>query len=274
MKFGNNIEIDNLTYEERIIAFIDILGFRNLVNETVEKDFVNQAKLTSLVKALNLINEEFESLIRAGELPYSFMITYFSDSIVLSLPKVNTVGLLSVFEVLKRIQIKLVNFEILLRGGIVVGKVIHQPNFILGPAMIEAYDLESKSALYPRITIDPDIMEILVRQSEMTDELYSVKEFDFHKTFEADFDNTYYIDYFSDVTYYLDDQDVKNYYQKLRQLIKKGVKRKNIGIRMKYMWMLKKFNQGKPSHIKGMAYKEFDELGEQIGRSLLANSHL
>ena len=99
MKFGNNIEIDNLTYEERIIAFIDILGFRNLVNETVEKDFVNQAKLTSLVKALNLINEEFESLIRAGELPYSFMITYFSDSIVLSLPKVNTVGLLSVFEV-------------------------------------------------------------------------------------------------------------------------------------------------------------------------------
>jgi hypothetical protein len=59
-----------------------------------------------------------------------------------------------VFEILKRIQIKLIGYEILLRGGIVVGKLLHENNIMFGPAFNQAYDLESKSALYPRIVID------------------------------------------------------------------------------------------------------------------------
>jgi hypothetical protein len=155
----------------------------------------------------------------------------------------------------------------LLRGGVVIGKLIHQDNLILGPAMNEAYDLESKSALYPRITIDPDVMEMSARQHNLSDGLYAIKDFDYQKTFEIDFDNTYYIDYFAEVKEFLPDGDETKYYQNLRQLIRNGVNRKDIGIRMKYMWMLRKFNAEKPSYIKDMAYKELDEINAQLKKS-------
>lgn len=95
-------------YEERIIAFIDILGFRTLINATVKDDILQTDKLQSLIDALSLIKEEFNIVSKNSELPFSFEITYFSDSIVLSLRRDYSLGLLTIFEVLKRIQIKLV----------------------------------------------------------------------------------------------------------------------------------------------------------------------
>ncbi|MEJ7559853.1 MAG: hypothetical protein WKF66_16195 [Pedobacter sp.] len=260
----NDIKATKADYEDRIIAFIDILGFRTMINATIKEDVVQQDKLKELIDGLSLMQDEFNKVIKDSELPYSFMITYFSDSIVLSVKRVNSLGLLTVFEILKKIQIKLIERKILLRGGIVIGKLIHTPGLILGPAMNEAYDLESKSALYPRITIDPEVMELAAQEHELQDGLFSIKEYDFQKTFEVDFDNTYYIDYFSDIKGYLEDGDEIKYYQNLRALIRYGVDRKDIGIRMKYMWMLRKFNNAKPSHIKDMKYKELDDINNQI----------
>jgi len=262
---------ENYQYEDRIIAFIDILGFRALINETVKDNVIQQEKLNDLVEVLTLIKKEFGKVHKDAELPYSFMITYFSDSIVLSVKRHNNIGLLTIFEILKRIQIKLIERKILLRGGVVVGKLIHQDNLILGPAMIEAYDLENKSALYPRITIDPDVMEMSVKEHELADNLFAIKDYDYQKTFEIDFDNTYYIDYFSDVKEYLEDGDEIKYYKNLRSIVRNGVNRKDIGIRIKYMWMLKKFNTAKPSYIRDMAYKEFDEINEQVSSKIKSN---
>lgn len=101
--------------------------------------------------------------------------------------------------------------------------------------MNEAYDLESKSALYPRITIDPNVMEMAANENELQGGLFTIKDFNFHKTFEIDFDNTYFINYFADVKEYLADGDEIKYYQNLRALIRSGVDRKDIGIRMKCM---------------------------------------
>ena len=42
---------------------------------------------------------------------------------------------------------------ILLRGGITVGQLCHKDNIVYGPAMVEAYELESKSAIYPRVIV-------------------------------------------------------------------------------------------------------------------------
>lgn len=259
-------------YEERIIAFIDILGFRSLINATVKDEIVQQDKLQSLIEVLSLIKDEFNIVSNNSELPYSFEITYFSDSIVLSLNRDYSLGLLTIFDILKRIQVKLVEKKILLRGGVVIGKLIHKSNVILGPAMNEAYDLESKSALYPRITIDPDVMEMAANEHEMQDGLFAIKDYNFHKTFEIDFDNTYYIDYFADVKEYLSDRDEIRYYQNLRALIRSGVDRKDIGIRMKYMWMLRKFNAERPSHIREMKYRDLDEVNEQINNKVKNSS--
>jgi|SRR5690606_15065095 len=129
---------------------------------------------------------------------------------------------------------------------------------ILGPAMVSAYDLESKSALYPRVTIDPIII-----YEVFDDNGNSLVDHEFRNTFMIDFDNTYYVDYFTDVRFY--DSDEKTYYSNLRNLIRNGVRKTDIGIRMKYLWMLNKFNNGKPSYIKAMKYNGDDDIKNELG---------
>lgn len=253
--------MENLTkYEERIVAFIDILGFRAFVNETIDKNssIVHEDKLKNLIDSLLLIKTEFQTHQENSELSSSFIITYFSDSIVFSIKSTVVNDLIEVFEILKRIQIRLVDKGILLRGGIVQGNVLHTKEMILGPAMMSAYDLESKSALYPRITIDPKIIYEMFDENGNT-----LSEHDFRKTFMIDFDNTYYVDYFTDVTFY--NSNEKTYYSNLRNLIRNGVRRADIGIRMKYLWMLNKFNHGKPSYIRAMKYNGDDDIKNELG---------
>jgi hypothetical protein len=45
---------------------------------------------------------------------------------------------------------------VLSRGGIAVGELRHKGHFVYGSALIEAYQLESKSAHYPRIVLARD----------------------------------------------------------------------------------------------------------------------
>lgn len=246
-------------YEERIVAFIDILGFRAFVNETIDKDSskVHEDKLRNLIDSLLLIKTEFQTSQDSSELSSSFMITFFSDSIVISVKTTAVDDLIEVFEILKRTQIKLIDKGILLRGGVVKGRVIHTSEMILGPAMISAYDLESKSALYPRITIDPEIIYGIFDSKGI-----SLADHEFRKTFMIDFDNTYYVDYFTDIKYY--HQDEKQYYSNLRTHIRNGVRRADIGIRMKYLWMLNKFNSSKPSYIRMMKYNGDDDIKNEL----------
>jgi len=254
MEFNNTYE-----YEDRIIAFIDILGFRAFVNDTIDKkNKVNKDKLSNLINSLLLIKEEFQSPQENSELSSSFIITYFSDSIVFSVKPTAINDLIEVFEILKRTQLRLIEKGILLRGGIVQGNVIHTSQMIIGPAMMSAYDLESKSALYPRITIDPKIIYELFDENG-----HSLSDHEFRKTFMIDFDNTYYVDYFTDAGFY--NKDEKTYYSNLRNLIRNGVRRSDIGIRMKYLWMLNKFNNGKPSYIRAMKYNGDDDIKNELG---------
>lgn len=42
----------------------------------------------------------------------------------------------------------------LIRGGITIGKIIHNEEMVFGPGINRAYELESKYAIYPRIIFD------------------------------------------------------------------------------------------------------------------------
>lgn len=52
-----------------------------------------------------------------------------------------------------------IQYGILFRGGITYGKVVHTDKMLFGPAMNKAYSLESKTAVYPRIIIDNDVIK-------------------------------------------------------------------------------------------------------------------
>lgn len=50
---------------------------------------------------------------------------------------------------------------ILIRGAITIGNLYHKSGVILGKGMIEAYHLELKSAVYPRIILSKTLIKEL-----------------------------------------------------------------------------------------------------------------
>ena len=45
------------------------------------------------------------------------------------------------------------------RGAITKGKLFHKERVLFGSSYIKAYKLEEKQAIYPRVIIDPDILD-------------------------------------------------------------------------------------------------------------------
>lgn len=231
-----------MIYQNRIVAFIDILGFKELVKQTVNdrEPELGKQKLDSLYNVVEYVTD-FMNLSRE-EIGFEgdTKTTLFSDSIVISIDRANSHGILTIFATLKKLQIHLIKDGILLRGGIVYGKLIHKDDILIGPALIAAYNLESSAALYPRIVIDPKVTSLFARQNGTVMGKLRIRNFDYHKTFAKDpFDGTFYIDYFNDIDNYVK-TETKDYIIQLDSLVTKGVKTGDIGIKMKYMWMREK----------------------------------
>jgi hypothetical protein len=80
--------------------------------------------------------------------------THFSDTIVLSCPADARIGWVAFVPRVQRLCTELLRKECLTRGAIVRGPLYHSDHGdIFGPALIDAYRLESKVAYYPRILI-------------------------------------------------------------------------------------------------------------------------
>lgn len=144
----------NSIYKKRIVAFVDILGFKTHIERSVEnpdhaKTLLNVLKRVALAKSVN----------DSGLLPlkeHGKEVTSFSDCIVISYPLDYKGGLFHILIDLIHIQLDLLFNGIVLRGGITVGDVFHDDNIAFGPALVKAYDLESKVAKYPRIVIEEE----------------------------------------------------------------------------------------------------------------------
>ena len=223
-------------YEQRIVAFIDILGFENIIKSTTK----SQGELDNLGNALNYIHQYFISVQSNYPDPSTIQLSQFSDSIVISISMKNSNEALAIFKHLKTIQINLLNRKILLRGGIIKGQLIHTDKILLGPGMINAYKLESKCALHPRIVIDPKVLWQFSRVDGVK-QILRLKDFDYEKSFSSEPDGTAFIDYFNDVKDYLPDNcKAHTYFENICSLIAKYIDNEDISIRVKYLWMREK----------------------------------
>src|SRR5690606_5895550 len=98
--------------------------------------------------------EELRSFfVKSVSQEWPITISYFSDSLVLSAENSN--ACYSILEFICKLYIRIWDeYKLLIRGGITIGKLIHEDNGpIFGSAMNEAYYLESKLAIYPRIIV-------------------------------------------------------------------------------------------------------------------------
>jgi hypothetical protein len=144
---------------EVIIAFLDLLGF---------KDAIRNDNIESVTEVLNFFDKKLSE-------PLDFnshhmvkilkpRISVFSDSIVISYlhPEDNKQQLsqLRLLQYLiNNIIMVCLKKGFLVRGGISKGKLHHDGRIIFGEALLEAYELESKLANYPRILFSKSIIE-------------------------------------------------------------------------------------------------------------------
>lgn len=170
-------------YEERFIAFIDILGFGSLVEASSQQPHISERILGALSsiqpevihkEAYARLNielipaEELEMVMEVAAMMTNEMrkqikvvVTYFSDSLVISAPSEEVTSSQMILDMLAKLSVKLwSDHSLLIRGGITLGKLIHIENGpLFGPAMNRAYYLESKLAKNPRILIDKSCIE-------------------------------------------------------------------------------------------------------------------
>jgi hypothetical protein len=247
----------NYKYEDRIVAFIDILGFKAILNSTVDdKGNDIQPNIDLIVSAYNSIRDVWDldeelyddlpELRRAHEIikSKSKKITTFSDSIVISFLVSDESEIFSTLLELKWVIMRLISKGILCRGALTYGKMIHTDKFLFGPALVEAYELESTAALYPRIILSDELIQLAGKYKaahhDSATEIRYIKEL-----LKKDTDGMYYIDYFLGAQSELDDHenDFPEYIRLVSEAVRKGLRVKKPNVKIKYMWMKEKINK-------------------------------
>jgi hypothetical protein len=147
-----------MDYEDRLIIYIDILGFSDFVNYTSQTRVNSSEKINKIDNLLKMIKDFFNDKHHILQLSKSRQATSFSDLIVIS-TSIEDIDYMDseiydVFYLLLNATIK----GFLLRGSIVYGKLIHTKDVIFGPGLIDAYNREKSVAKYPRIIIDDVIV--------------------------------------------------------------------------------------------------------------------
>jgi hypothetical protein len=235
-----------MNYEDRLVAFIDILGFKNLVGETVDaKGVENTDKIAHLYESYEIIQQNWSDLQGLSE---SKRVTIFSDCVVVSVKVSETSQIFWTLLEIKHLIMQLVWRGILVRGALVRGKLIHDTNKVFGPALVEAYLLESKAAHYPRVILDRSLVK---SASEARAPDHTIKDEENHikALLEQDSDGMYYIDYFFKASEELVDSEYEfpEYISSLGEIIRKGLMgsshQSKADLRVKFSWMRERYNR-------------------------------
>ena len=177
--------------EKRICAFIDILGFKNEILSSDDKR--KDAIINLLKQTLNEDSEQDLNTENFGLATISYPsaeVTSFSDNIVISCnlePICRKIQLADrvqnikespakyiehIFSKIISVYWKALQLGLLFRGGITVGNLYHKDRVVVGEALINSYELETKTS-YPRIEISEEVIDIIKSYDDFRDNDYA-----------------------------------------------------------------------------------------------------
>jgi hypothetical protein len=128
------------------VLFIDLLGVREMnMSQSAA------SHLVGLHSAVGVMHRDFFSE------PSRYRSAFFSDTLVLATPIVRETDDATEVRALVRharwLQNDLVAEGFFVRGGLSLGSLHFSDQVLFGPALVEAYDLESSAAVHPRIVL-------------------------------------------------------------------------------------------------------------------------
>lgn len=179
-------------YTECFVAYLDILGFSRLVTDSAK----NPEHLRALTRALNVVaalpsgTKESRHHDADGhwvERKWNVQTRPFSDTMVIFMPTESDCASQMLFMV-RYLHDRMLELELCVRGAVTIGGMYwneswsqpageHRPTsesqrdvlydrnsgldlpVTLGPGLIEAYELESQCAIYPRILISERVIQ-------------------------------------------------------------------------------------------------------------------
>lgn len=151
---GEIIDTDLVNnYRTKYVAFLDLLGFRELV----KRSGGDVQERHRLVEALKLVRD---TLCENPAIAFRF--TYFSDCIVISAEH-SPHALWQVFQSIEILTCNLLQYDIFVRGGLTVGLTHHSKDFVFGTAVTEAYELECKPGGGPHVLLSPAVVQEVER---------------------------------------------------------------------------------------------------------------
>jgi hypothetical protein len=138
-------------YEMRYCAFLDILGFTDLIGNIGKGDIGFQ-----IVRELLKKVHEPSKWDTAGAA--DFRATTISDAIALS-SSYSESGLSVLVDTICRLVLGALEEGYFMRGGLCRGLLYHDSDMVFGEAFIKAYRLESSVARYPRIMVSKQVYD-------------------------------------------------------------------------------------------------------------------
>ncbi|HEY5214753.1 MAG TPA: hypothetical protein VIJ38_17195 [Acidobacteriaceae bacterium] len=147
-------------YKRSLICHLDLLGFRELIRTKKPGEISKMLRLFSTAVKPSTRGKEVKAL---GAKQF----VAFSDlhiTVIPTEPEDDSARGLIFLQIIRLVHAQWKLFfdhGILVRGGIVVGDAIRSYDRFFGQGIIDAYDVESKQALYPRIVVHASVFEEL-----------------------------------------------------------------------------------------------------------------
>lgn len=237
------VAIINVNYNIRYVAFLDLMGFKNLVFDSVGNHYV----LDNINRALDYIcylqNDNYHGKIPMVDL--GRQVTVFSDSIVISYDTAMPGGGFHVLMDLVYICNDLLGIGIPVRGGVTVGELIHDERKCFGPAMIEAYMLESDVAKFPRIIIEPKVLQYDLFNPGQANTIEYEEKYLIGLVKRDLYDGKIFLDYLKQYNEFDEIEVYNDYIFRTRKFIIENLNRykSEAGIYEKYDWLKGYYNE-------------------------------
>lgn len=197
--------------EPRLVAFIDILGFSDIISEydSIETSNILNELHDTLETAIKVSIEGLTKPDAVTDLKDYLEYRMFSDCICISLPYIEYendfhIQFHSLSYIVRAYQLAMLQKGFFVRGGISMGSFYSDKNMIFSGGLVNAYKLE-QIAIYPIIIVDKKVLERLKNNfKENSKNLFYentmlYKENDPEKIFLNPFDSldnsTKYLDY-------------------------------------------------------------------------------
>jgi len=177
-------------YEQKLVAYIDILGFSNFIKNANKDPYFDRKReyfyaLTEIVE--EVIKEAPDIWDEFKKLGFKIEYFHFSDTIIISFSWDNHYDIEQKYFIFSRfleylgtLQSLFLPIGLLTRGGIAAGNLYHKNNKMDGDALIDAYLLEKELSIYPRIIIDEDLfLQVIQAPPELKNKLpllYKISE--------------------------------------------------------------------------------------------------